>query len=413
VIGEEIAIESLKHGATDYVLKHRLQRLVPAVRRALAESREKKERYRAEAALRASEARLSLAIEVARLGLWDLDMEKGFIVCSDVCAEMLGIAPQQPVPYGELRARIHREDIGEVERKMCAALHGSESQDVEYRVIHDDKSIRWISTNGRALGASGEFLHMVGVALDITARKRVEQSLAAQAHELATLNTDLRQLAYAASHDLKEPLRMVSIYSELLMLKHQDQVSQETLFHFIKTGTSRMESMLRDLLSYIEIDPKSTRFALTDLNTVMQDVLDLLPLAIQETNAKVEVSQLPLVECSASQISQVFQNLIGNALKYRGADSPHIRVWAERHGQDWWIAVKDNGIGFAPEFAETVFGLFKRLHSSEYPGTGLGLAICKRIVERHHGRIWAESEPGQGSTFYLSLPTVFDPSLED
>jgi light-regulated signal transduction histidine kinase (bacteriophytochrome) len=248
---------------------------------------------------------------------------------------------------------------------------------------------------------------MVGVTLDITARKQVEENLAKQAQEMRALNADLRQFAFAASHDLQEPLRMVTVYTQLLAERYRLEANEETqmFFSFIETGTNRMAALLRDLQAYLQLQTRERRLSRVDMNQVVQRVLQVLDIACREAGATIVADPLPAVLGDESQLEQVLQNLIGNALKYRDTRAPQIRVWADRDGAQWRFYVRDNGIGFEPHFAEQIFGLFKRLnHHKEYPGTGLGLAICRRIIEHHGGQISAQSEPGVGSEFSFSLP---------
>ena len=226
--------------------------------------------------------------------------------------------------------------------------------------------------------------------------------------ELRRANEDLNQFAYSASHDLQEPLRAVAIYSQLLEQRHKGKLDEtsEKYLGFLLQGARRMEALLRDILAY-------TRAANTaeqapgpvDASAVLQKVLVNLQNSLAETGASVEYGGLPRVRVLDVHLLQLFQNLIGNALKYRAAQAPRIRVSAVPDGARWRFSVEDNGIGFDPKYGEQVFGLFKRLHTAEeYPGTGVGLAICQKIVERYGGRIWAESQPGSGASFFFTLP---------
>ncbi|MBS1833276.1 MAG: response regulator [Acidobacteria bacterium] len=290
VIGEEVAVDSLQRGATDFVLKQRPQRLATAVRRALAEAAEKRARMAAE------EERAAL-----------LDKEKA----------------------------------------------------------------------------------------------RVE--------ELAGVNQRLEQFAYAASHDLQEPVRMIKVYSQLLAKRYGDQLDEagRQYMSFIETGATRMDNLVQDLLAYSRVthmDRESMRAV--ELREVLHNlVIPLFQPALWENDAEIHVdASLPVVHGDAERLSQVFQNLISNSLKYRRRDvPPRIYISAVRQDNDWLIAVRDNGIGFEKEYGERIFGLFKRLHKGDLPGTGVGLALAKQIVEKHGGRIWADSTPGEGSTFYFTL----------
>ncbi len=238
-------------------------------------------------------------------------------------------------------------------------------------------------------------------------RERAEEALTRHARELARSNAELEAFAYVASHDLQEPLRMVTSYLQLLEKRHKRTLERDAkqCIAYAVDGATRMQQLISDLLVYSRVGTKSVELAPTDCGVVLQDVLGDLKMAIGESGAVVTHDPLPTVMGDALQMRQVFQNLIANAIKFRNAAGPQIHVSAERNGDGWVFAVRDNGIGIAPEHAERIFEIFQRLHTrSEYPGTGIGLAICKKIVECHGGRIWVESLPGQGATFRFTIP---------
>jgi len=407
-IGEEQAIDSLKRGATDYVFKHRLDRLAPAVRRALSESRERCERKKAENALRKSEERLRLALNAAGLGAWELDLSAGSMECSPTCLLNLGLTASDLVTYQTLRQLVHPEDRPSFDCTLEAAAARLDSFQLEHRIVRPDSSVRWMITSGRGIRDNGSPARIIGVNMDITERKQFEVDLAKQARELSSLNTDLQQFAYAASHDLQEPLRMVSCFTQLLAKRYRtgfDEQAQE-FFDYIETATRRMSDLLSDLLAYTHVPTLQRTFGPVEMNDVLDQVLRLCSISMEETGASITAEPLPCIRGDASQLGQVMQNLIANALKYRGSRPPSIHIQAEQKGESWLFSVRDNGIGFEQKYAVQIFGLFKRLHKDRYPGTGLGLAICKRIIERHGGQIWAESSPDSGSTFYFSIPAV-------
>jgi light-regulated signal transduction histidine kinase (bacteriophytochrome) len=236
-------------------------------------------------------------------------------------------------------------------------------------------------------------------------RSRVEDTNTA----LRRANSDLQQFAYSASHDLQEPLRMVSIYSQMLRRNHAGRLDGKADEHigYIIEGATRMENLVRDLLAYTRASTASEDGPSepVDANEVLKKSLSSLQIAIRETGAVVTAGPLPWVRLHEIHLDQLFQNLIGNAIKYRSAEPPRINVAAERRGEEWVLSVQDNGIGIAPDYREYIFGIFKRLHTAaEYSGTGIGLAICQRIVERAGGQIWVESQLGQGSTFFFIVP---------
>jgi len=225
---------------------------------------------------------------------------------------------------------------------------------------------------------------------------------------LQLANTDLRQLAYAASHDMQEPVRLVALYGQLLKKKYEGRLDEQAdmLINQCVEGAQRMEVMITDLLAYTEAltAPMAVTRAVS-LEEIFDKTLEDLQAKIAETSATVTRGALPALKVEAAPMGQVFRNLIGNALQYRAERLPAIRVTAQRESGFWVFAVRDNGIGIEDEYKEQVFGLFKKLHTrSKYAGTGLGLSVSKRLVERYGGRMWVESRVGEGSTFYFSLP---------
>jgi signal transduction histidine kinase len=244
---------------------------------------------------------------------------------------------------------------------------------------------------------------------------KLEQRVAERTRELVQLNEalaqsneDLNQFAYAASHDLQEPLRMIALYSEMLDRQYSGKLDEEAdrYIRFVVNGAHRMEMLLKDLLAYSQAGSAVGPGAPVSCASVMEKVLLNLKAAIEENQAKVACENLPVVEADEIRLMQLFQNLVSNAIKYRSAEPPQIRVAAHPREFDWLFSVEDNGIGIRPEYSQQVFGIFKRLHGHAYPGTGIGLAICQRIVERYGGRIWVESTLGKGSKFCFTLPAA-------
>jgi PAS domain S-box-containing protein len=258
---------------------------------------------------------------------------------------------------------------------------------------------------------------------EITERKRAEEQIRelnahleervlARTEDLLRSNDELAQFAYVASHDLQEPLRTVSIYAQLLARRYQEKLDPEAdkFIGHITEGASRMENLIRDLLEFSQLDSgRSDHFVKTNCDEALDTAIHNLQVRIQETNAVVTRAALPWVFGDAVQLSRLFQNLIINSIKYRGEQAPRIDIWAELCGGEWTLSVRDNGIGIEPQYAEKVFGIFRRLHPrGERSGNGMGLAICKKIVMRHGGRIWVESQLGQGATFRFTLPADAD-----
>ena len=258
-----------------------------------------------------------------------------------------------------------------------------------------------MDSQGRIIGASK-------TARNITEQVKNQEALRSANEALQRSNADLEQFAYSASHDLQEPLRMVSTYGEMLRRKYDNQLDAraEEYIGYIVEGGSRMERLLRDLRAFTHASLAAHEPPpIVDSQTVLDSALTNLTAAIGENGAEITSGHLPCVAIHEFQLEQLFQNIIGNAIRYRSEASPRIHVDAARNGRYWRFSIRDNGIGIDPEYKEQVFGIFKRLHaSSEYPGTGMGLAICQRVVERAGGRIWVDSEPGRGSTFFFELP---------
>ena len=227
--------------------------------------------------------------------------------------------------------------------------------------------------------------------------------------DIRRANRDLEQFAFSASHDLQEPLRTVNIYSELLTQRYSDKLDGQALefLGHIRKGATRMETLVRDLLSFTQVTKLDVIPETTDANEALSKALADLEGAIKESKVRVTADPLPSVSMHERHLQQVFQNLVGNAIKYRSAErAPVVHISAERQDGRSVFSVSDNGIGIDPKYSQTIFGLFKRLHTSnEYEGTGLGLAICQRIVDQYNGRIWVNSEAGKGSVFKFSLPS--------
>lgn len=236
--------------------------------------------------------------------------------------------------------------------------------------------------------------------------EEVNEALQRNVTELRRVNADLEQFAYSASHDLQEPLRMVSVFTQLLNQKYGGQLdgdAQQYLTHIVE-GAGRMEMLIHGLRTYITIKGDEP-LALVDASAAVQSCVNSLRAAVEEQQARIEFGELPMVRIPQAHLEQVFQNLIHNALKYRSKQEPHVQITASKDGNFWCFAVRDNGIGIAAQYTKQIFGVFKRLHTyDQYQGSGIGLAICKRIVERCGGRIWVESSVGRGSTFFFTLP---------
>jgi light-regulated signal transduction histidine kinase (bacteriophytochrome) len=240
-----------------------------------------------------------------------------------------------------------------------------------------------------------------------TKRREAERELQETAAKLARSNADLEQFAYVASHDLKEPLRAISGSIQILQERYNHQLdhdADDVIKHTVD-GATRMQTLIDDLLTYSRLTTREAPLRPTDCSEILRDALANLKSSINESKAVITSDPLPVVKADSTQLLQVFQNLVGNGIKYRSQRTPKIHVGVEDKGGEWLFSVSDNGIGIAPQYAERIFRIFQRLHTrKEYSGTGIGLAVCKKIVERHGGCIWVESEPEEGSTFFFTLP---------
>jgi PAS domain S-box-containing protein len=242
---------------------------------------------------------------------------------------------------------------------------------------------------------------------NISARKKSEQELAVANQVLEESNLELKQFAYIASHDLQTPLRSIAGFVQLLQQEYEGKLDEQARDWILRTvrAVARMQTLIRDLLSYSRVEARSGPFTQIPFVDIVNDALILLESSIHDSGGQVACGKLPIVMGDRSQLVQLMQNLIGNGLAYRSDKPPHIHISAERGGKDWIFSIRDNGIGIDPKHYEPIFEIFKRLHhQKDKPGTGIGLAVCRRVVTRHGGKIWVESESGYGSTFHFTIP---------
>ncbi len=402
--GEEARIEGLQAGADDYLIKPFSARELLAV----IQSHVRQSRFRREAAeaLRQAErnARLLAAIvESSDDAIISKDLN-GIITSWNQSAERLfGYTAAEAVGQS-VTILIPPERLDE-ETAILAALRRGERFDhfETVRVRKDGSRLNLSLTISPVKDAEGRIVGASKVARDITAWKRQEAAL-------KQANADLQQFAYSASHDLQEPLRTVTAYTQLLEMSLGPRLGDrdKEFVRYIVDASTRMHNLLHDLRVYLQISTADHEPAEEiDSGDTVGQALQNLDAAIRESGASVDFAALPRVRMPAFELEQVFQNLIGNAIRYRAGDPPRVRIAASRQGEEWLFSVQDNGIGIAPQFQKQIFGIFRRLHSqSQYPGTGMGLAICQRSVERHGGKIWVESEPGKGSTFFFTIPAA-------
>lgn len=294
-------------------------------------------------------------------------------------------------------------------RLISAVRSGNPSKSIEVKLVPSDRPhLTLLLSVGPLWTNSHELLGCVITMTDITARKESEVALARQAHELERSNDDLKQFAYAASHDLREPIRIVTSYTQLFEKKYKDHLDERArgMIQHTVDAAQRLETLLDDLLAYAQTaEEPGEAVSPVDANMVLAKTLTVFETAIAESGGQVQSDPLPKLRVHEVHLQQVFQNLIGNSLKYRGEAPPRIHLSAEPGRGMWTLTLADNGIGIDPQYHTQIFGLFKRLNvGRKYAGSGIGLAICNKIVERYGGRIWVESEAGRGSKFYFTMP---------
>ncbi|HLK50702.1 MAG TPA: PAS domain S-box protein [Bryobacteraceae bacterium] len=348
-------------------------------------------------------SQLSAIVEASGDAIYTYDLNGTILNWNRAAEELYGFSPNQII--GRPAETIVPPDRRLELHETIAAAGGESGKTIRNlettRMRRDGSIFPAVLTISPIRDDSGKTMALSVIARDITVRKRVE-------NELRRANGDLEQFAYSASHDLQEPLRTIKIYSQLLADRLGTVVEGETaeFLDFLRNAATRMELLVRDLLAYTQVARLDTPIQEIDSNEAVAEVIANLGGAISESGAAVTFDTLPAVPVRSTHLRQLFQNLIGNAIKYRSDDrAPAVHIGAERQDGHWLFTVRDNGIGIQPEFREKIFGLFSRLHNADrYSGTGIGLAICQRIVERYHGRIWVESEPGCGSAFRFTLP---------
>lgn len=341
---------------------------------------------------------------------------------SEGCEALTGYRPEdlignRTISYAELIVPEYRQQVYDLVQRAIAA---NEPFQLVYRIRTARGEEKWVWEQGTAVrDAQGRVLALEGFITDITQRRQAEEILrktheeleklvARRTAELQQANQDLTQFAYSVSHDLQEPLKMMSSYLQTLAKRIGEQLSssERTLLDLSLQACQRLQRMIQDLLAYSRAGTRGAYFEPVDTNQIVDEVIQNLQARIEQTGAQITRDQLPEVTADATLLLEVFQNLLSNAIKFHAPHrAPRVHIFCQEKTDSWVFGVQDNGIGIEPENLDRIFIIFERLHPEEqYPGTGIGLAICKRIVERHGGRIWCQSTPGEGSTFYFSLP---------
>ncbi len=372
-----------------------------------------------------SERRLKKTQEMAHLGSWELDLFNNVLTWSDEVYRIFGMqAGEFPPCYEDFLALVHPGDRERVQKAyLQSLLDGRKGFDIEHRIVRKSTgAVRYIHEKCEHMrDVNGKVFRSVGMVHDITERKAAEEKirhlnqelqssifeLEVVNRELARSNMDLQQFANIISHDLQEPLRTISSFLQLISRRYGGSLDEKakTFINLAVEGASHMQQQLRDLLAFSRVGGGQLRLQPVSLGTIIDELLLNLKTAIEENQAEIHVDPLPVVLADKTQLNHLLQNLLANALKYRGEEPPRIHIFSRREKNDWVVCVRDNGIGIDPRHADRIFLIFQRLHRrSEYEGTGVGLAICKRIVERHGGRIWVQSEQTGGSLFCFTLP---------
>ncbi|HOM18600.1 MAG TPA: ATP-binding protein [Thermoguttaceae bacterium] len=341
---------------------------------------------------------------------------------SDGCLALTGYRPEDLIgnrrlSYADVIVPEYRQQVYDNVQRAIAA---GEPFQLIYRIRTAQGEEKWVWEQGAAvLDPQGKVIALEGFITDITERRQAEEILrksqeelerriAERTAELQRSNRDLMQFAYSVSHDLQEPLRMMGAYLQALggRLRNRLEPSERSLLDLSLDACQRLQRMINDLLSHCRVGTRGANFERVDAKRVVEEAIQNLQAAIEETKAEITRDELPLVIADATLLLELFQNLIGNAVKFHAEGRPpKVHISCQENADEWVFAVRDNGIGIAPEDQERIFVIFERLHDEHrYPGTGIGLAICKRIVERHGGRIWCKSTPGEGTTFYFTVP---------
>jgi PAS domain S-box-containing protein len=375
------------------------------------------EKKLAEEKIRIAKERYDIVIKATNEAVWEWDIQTNEVHWAEGFRSLFGYDPEKISRHVEIwDSYFHPEDAERVVNSLNAVV-ASESQfqwEAEYRFLKSNGQYAYVLDRGSLIrDTQGKPLRMIGAMQDITERKKNETSiinlneeLNRRAEELAASNSELEQFAYVTSHDLQEPLRMVTGFLELLKSKYENNLDETArqYIQFSAEGAERMKHLILDLLEYSRVNTSQEQHASANLGEIIKQVLDTYVCKIKLSNAIVKVSPMPLARVNRLQMTQLFQNLIGNALKYNQTAQPEIEIGFEEKCTHWQFFVKDNGIGIDPKFYERIFIIFQRLHTrNQFSGTGIGLAICKKIVEKHEGKIWVHSTPGQGSTFYFTI----------
>ena len=356
--------------------------------------------------LKESEERFRLAIAATQSGLWEWsDLKKDQTWYSREFHKLLGYNKKElKSSFSALVNLVHPDQIPVFRTGLEAHVENGKPFEEEIQIKTKNSGYQWFRINGQVQydGTSDAVKKIVGTLLDINDRKESEQ-------KMKDLNVELERFAYLASHDLKEPLRTVTSFTKLFKEEYGDKFDDNAINYldFIDEASSRMITLTNDLLIYSQLDDKSLNFEKVNINDLIEKIVADLQKTITENDAEIIVEKIPRILCDATQIKQLFQNLISNSLKYRSEKTPNIKISCTEKASNFEFSVKDNGIGIPSKYHQQIFEVFKRLHSqTEYEGTGIGLANCKRIIDNHKGKIWVKSTEGKGTTFFFTIPKI-------
>jgi PAS domain S-box-containing protein len=366
------------------------------------------DRKKTKKALVESETKLNLALENGKIGIWEWNPVKDVLVLDKRIEKMLGLKPDSyEKSFKSLENMVHEEDISHFKSSIKKSLAKHSPLETIFRIKSKQGKTKYISARALVIKDKKMQTLMSGVAFDITDLQEGTEKLVSKLNEeLLRSNKELERFAYIASHDLQEPLRMVTSFTQLLAMQYKDKLDEraDEYIGFAVDGARRMYDLLNGLLDYSRIHSRGNDFKNVDLMSVKGIILKNLSLKIEERKAVITSDELPSVFADEGQMIHLFQNLVSNSIKF-STNSPRIHISSKSETDHYVISVKDEGIGIEPLYFNKIFHIFQRLMpKDEYEGTGIGLAICKRIVERHGGDIWVESEPGKGSTFYFTIP---------
>ena len=403
----ETAMSALNLGASSYITKPlNLDKVMSKINDKLDRQSLTWAKRSVEKALRESEEKFRNLFESNLDGIGYIDMKGNFLDCNRAFLNMIGYTLDEikALTFQQLTPQIW---IKEDELAIKQIMDKGYCDEYEKEFIKKDGTLFYVNLKGWKIKSErGDFVGMWAIIRDITAYKKAEAKLNKTLKDLKSSNTELEQFAYVASHDLQEPLRMVASFTQLLQNRYQDKLDDDAndFINYAVDGAVRMQNLINDLLIFSRVGTRGKPIKSTNMNTVLEAVINIFRHSIEETNTKITYDPLPVIMADETQMIQLLQNLISNAIKFRSEAPPRIHVSGEVQADKWIFSISDNGIGMNSEYFDRIFVIFQRLHKKdEYGGTGIGLAVCKKIIQRHRGKIWVESKSGKGSTFYFSI----------